>query len=99
MSDSVLLVCAISLNFLGMRWLALSLPVHWKQVYGEQLLSQRKQVVFRILAAVMFIFSLVLIMFADHATIAALVWIMSLTACAFSVAMMLSRKANRLRFI
>jgi len=98
MPDWFLLLLAAILNVIAMRFLALSLPVHWKQVFVESEITQTKQYGFRIFSSLIFFISLVLFIRADHPTIAVIAWVMSLIVSAIFIAMVLSRNARYLRF-
>lgn len=94
--DAFLLLVALVTSVTGMGWLALSVDVHWLRVYGNTPgNSPMKRL--RILGALALAFSLALCLMVDHASMAALVWIMSLTAAALSIAFILTWRAHWLR--
>lgn len=84
------LAAAIACSGLGFAWLALSMEVHWEQVRGPGPASPSTVRLLRVLGAAGLALSLVLCAVADHPTMAALVWIMSLALGAFCVAMTLT---------
>lgn len=97
MSDHLLLGGAVLLNIAGFAWLALAMDAHWKQVRGSGKPSQGGRIVLRLLAGMAFLTSLLLCNLSDHRTIAALVWVMALTAGALAVAFMLTWRPSWLR--
>ncbi|MDR6990717.1 MULTISPECIES: DUF3325 domain-containing protein [Luteimonas] len=84
-----LLTAALLASVLGMAWLALAMPAHGQQVWGAPVSPERARVL-RGLGSVALAVSLALCLASDHASMAALVWIMSLAAAAFLVAMTLA---------
>lgn len=97
MSDSLPLVGAVLLNIAGFGWLALAMDAHWKRVRGSGKQTPGGQRLLRLAAAVAFLISLALCNLSDHATIAALVWVMALTAGALTVAFSLTWRPVWLR--
>src|SRR5262245_45136253 len=85
-STTALLAAALIASTFGMAWLALAKPAHWLQVRGAEPLMASRQRVLRMLGVTSLGASLLLCLFADHPSMAALVWIMSLAAAALSVA-------------
>ncbi|MBA3597302.1 MAG: DUF3325 domain-containing protein [Methylibium sp.] len=90
LTQALLLAGALLSGLLGIAWLALAMEVHWHQVRGEQPLSRGLQRMLRLLGMVALAASLSLCLRADHATMAALVWVMALVASALAVAFTLS---------
>ncbi|MET0378471.1 MAG: DUF3325 domain-containing protein [Spongiibacteraceae bacterium] len=90
MSDALLLFLALLCNVAGLAWLALAMDVHWRQVRGDQATPPRVVPVLRGLGAVALMVSLGLCLRVDHASMAALVWVMALAAAALVVAFTLS---------
>lgn len=90
MSDPHLLAGAVLLNVAGFAWLALAMDGHWKQVRGGETPPQQRRLRLRLAAGAAFLISLLLCNLTDHATIAALVWVMALTAGALLVAVALT---------
>jgi hypothetical protein len=90
MSEAWPFVAELLLNILGLSWMALAMDAHWRQVLRSDSLAPRGAVVLRSLGTSALVLSLYLCLRADHATMAALVWIMSLAAAALSVAFTLA---------
>jgi len=97
MSDDLLLAGAMLLNIAGFAWLALAMDTHWQEVSGGGKTPRRGRTPLRIAAAVAFLMSLLACKLCDHASIAALVWVMSLTAGALLVAFALTWRPGLLR--
>jgi hypothetical protein len=97
-SEALLLLLAALSAFAGMAWCALAMEVHWQQVTGTaQALPRARRRGLRLAGALGLLASLVLSLMADHATMAALVWVMLLALSAFGVAMLLSWQPQVLR--
>ena len=94
MPDSLMLLFAFILALAGMGWLALAMEVHWEQVYSETACPSALQRRLRWLGGLALLGSLVLCLAVDHATMAALVWFMTLAASAIMVAFTLSWRAR-----
>jgi hypothetical protein len=89
MVKALLLIVAFLICTSGMAWLALSLEAHWRQLRnGPPSLASVRQL--RLMGWTAIIGSLPLCLAADHASMAALVWIMTLAASALSVAFSLT---------
>jgi urea transporter len=84
---------ALLVSLAGMGWLALSMPVHAQQVWGRMLAARTARGV-RALGASGLAVSLALCLGADHASMAALVWIMSLAAAALTIAFTLAWRSH-----
>jgi len=98
MSEALLLSLAALSALAGMAWLALAMEVHWRQVTGTvQALPRARRRGLRLVGALGLLASLALSLSADHATMAALVWVMLLALSAFAVAMLLSWRPQALR--
>lgn len=97
MSDHLVLAGAVLLNVAGFAWLALAMDVHWKQVCESGKPPQGRRMLLRSTASAAFLISLLLCNRTDHGTIAALVWVMALTAGALAVAFMLTWRPSWLR--
>jgi len=97
MPDQLALAGAVLLNVAGFAWLALAMDVHWNQVRGSGKLSQGRRTLLRLTASSAFLISFLLCNLSDHATIAALVWVMALTAGALLVAFTLTWRPPLLR--
>ena len=90
MPDAVMLAAALAASVLGMAWLALAMETHWEQVRGTAPLPARTVRALRLLGAAGLGASLALCLAVDHASMAALVWVMGLAASALAVAFTLS---------
>lgn len=91
-----LLLAAILASFASMGWLALSMPVHAAQAWGHAPGSGMLRVL-RWLGIGGIVVVLLLCLRADHATMAVLVWLMTLTGAALMVAFLLATRAGWLR--
>ncbi len=83
----------------GLAWLALAMPTHWQQVCGSRAQPARAVTVLRVLGALALAGSLLLCLRADHASMAALVWVLLLTAMSMTVAFMLTWRPRWLRLL
>ena len=90
MPDAMMLAAALAASVLGMAWLALAMETHWEQVRGTAPLPARTVRALRLLGTVGLGASLALCLAVDHASMAALVWVMGLAASALAVAFTLS---------
>jgi hypothetical protein len=90
MPDAMMLAAALAASVLGMAWLALAMETHWEQVRGTAPLPARTVRALRLLGAAGLAASLALCLAVDHASMAALVWVMGLAASALAVAFTLS---------
>ncbi len=90
MPDAMMFAAALAASVLGMAWLALAMETHWEQVRGTAPLPARTVRALRLLGAVGLAASLALCLAVDHASMAALVWVMGLAASALAVAFTLS---------
>ena len=90
MSDAAMLLGALVSSIVGFAWIALAMNVHWQQVRSDATLTRSSEITLRILGTGALIASLALCLSVDHASMAALVWIMSLAAAALLIAFMLS---------
>ncbi|MFZ6679047.1 DUF3325 domain-containing protein [Undibacterium sp. Tian12W] len=99
MPDTLFLIVALAASVAGMGWLALAMEVHWEQVRGT--LPQTPQLVTRLrcLGAAGLFASLLLCLKVDHASMAALVWIMAVAFAAISTAFTLTWRPHWLRVL
>lgn len=74
----------------GMGCLALAMESHWEQVRGSARASRRAVTALRVLGVAGLLGSLLACLRADHASMAALVWVMTLAASALTVAFSLT---------
>ena len=93
---AVPLAAALLMAVAGMAWLALAMPVHAHQAWGE-LPSPRARRALRGLGFVALGLALVLCLRVDHASMAVLVWVMALAGAALSIALALAWHPRRLR--
>ena len=89
---------AVIAGVAGMGWLALAMDVHWQQVRGQ---APSRNAVLRLRGLGVFglIVALVLCLRTDHASMAALVWVMVLTAGALAVTLTLAWRPHWLRVL
>jgi O-antigen/teichoic acid export membrane protein len=84
----------------GMGWLALSLDNHWQQVTGtRQAHDNVRNSCLRLFGALGLILSLGLCLAVDHASMAALVWVMLLAAAAVCTAITLTWRPHWLKLL
>ena len=89
MDKIALLFAAIVICICGMAWFALSLDAHWRQLRsGSPSLALVRQL--RLLGWISMGVSLLLCLSADHASMASLVWVMTVAASALIVAFTLT---------
>ncbi len=98
MHDAALLATALVLNVAGMAWLALAMEAHWEQVRGDAL-SQARVWRLRVLGALGLLAALVLCLWVDHASMAVLVWVMTLAGAALGIAFTLTWRPRWLRLM
>lgn len=99
MPDELRLVIALLLSICGMAWLALAMKVHWQQVRAGAAPSVVNIVTLRCLGAVALSLSLWICLQVDHASMASLVWVMSLAASALFVAFILTWRPRYLAWL
>lgn len=97
--SSWLLVVAALCALAGMARLALAMPVHWQQAQGTAKLESRAARRLRIGGGAGLFAALLLCLAADHVSMAALVWLMLLSASAVSVAVLLAYRPRWLRWL
>lgn len=97
MHEALLLGAALLAALAGMGWLALAMQVHWEQACGAAVQAPAR--LLRVLGALALAGSLGLCLVVDHASMAALVWVMALAAAALAVAMALSWRPRWLRIL
>lgn len=84
---------------LGMAWLALAMDAHWAQVRPGQPLPASLARRLRWGGALAMGTSLALCLHVDHPSMAILVWVMMLTACALLTALTLAGRPRWLRVL
>lgn len=87
---ALLLLGALAASIAGLGWLALALDAHWAQARGAAARTSNQRYALRVLGVAALALSLLLCLRADHATIGALVWVMTLAAGALAVAFTLA---------
>ena len=90
MPESLVLLLAALANLAGLGWLALSIEVHWAQVRGPVPPTRRTVRCLRTLGVGGLVASLLLCLRADHASMATLVWCMTLAGAALAIAFVLA---------
>jgi len=95
--DALLLAAALAANVIGLGWFAVSMEVHWEQVRGAEPQARRTVVQLRWLGALGVFASLLLCLAVDHASMASLVWFMTLAGGALAIAFTLSWRPRVLR--
>jgi uncharacterized protein DUF3325 len=99
MADPLLLAGSFALSICGMAWLALAMKPHWAQVRGASAHSASTARKLRFAAAAALLLSLVVCLLVDHASMAALVWVMNVSASALIVAMTLAYRPGWLSWL
>lgn len=99
MAEPLLLAAAFLASVCGMSWLALAMKPHWAQVRGSAPYSTTTARNLRAAGAVALLLSLVVCLLVDHASMASLVWVMSVSASALIVAMTLTYKPRWLSWL
>ncbi|HMJ15274.1 MAG TPA: DUF3325 domain-containing protein [Polyangiaceae bacterium] len=99
MAEALLLSAAALCSSAGMGWLAVAMKPHWAQVRGAQTLAARGAVTLRVLGVLSLAASLVLCSWADHPSMAALVYVMTLTGSALLVALTLAWRPRLLSLL
>lgn len=92
MSDALMLSLAWISSVAGMAWLALAMNAHWRQIRAGEPPAR----LLRVLGVVALSLSLALCLAADHVSMAALVWVMAVTAAALTVALTLTWRPGAL---
>lgn len=99
MADAWLRALSFVCAFAGMGWLALSMKPHWLQVGSAVPHSRPLARKLRWFGGSCLTLSLALCLASDHASMAVLVWIMSLSASALLVAMALAHAPRSLAWL
>ena len=96
MPEALLFIAAQLCCVIGLGWLALSMEPHWRQLRGSQLLRPAVVTSLRLLGSFALVASLVICVVADHPSMAALVWPMTLASSALLVAFTLTWRPHTL---
>ena len=100
MLELIWLVLALALNLAGMGWLAQAMDVHWSQVRpGAEPASAATVRALRWLGGGALFASFILCLAADHASMAALVWVMALAGAALITALSLAWRPTLLKVL
>lgn len=100
MAEVYWLILAALAALAGMGWFALSLDNHWLQVMTQDAQQMRRRNLgLRMLGASSLVAALLFCLFADHASMAVLVWVMLLAASAVTTAMILTWQPQWLRVL
>lgn len=94
MLEALLLFAALLANLLGMVWLALAMDAHWRQVRAGTPWRPATAKRLRAAGVAALAASLACCLRVDHASMAVLVWIMTLAAAALAVAFALAWRAR-----
>lgn len=94
----IALILAALSCFAGFAWLALAMNVHWQQVMATgSAPSAPVRKILRVLGWLGLLVSAMFCFIADRPSMAALVWLMLLAACAPSIGMLLAWRPQLLR--
>lgn len=99
MADTLLLSLALSCCVCGMAWFALAMKAHWKQVRGTQPLARGTRLTLRVMGTLALLVSLVTYLRVDHASMAWLVWVMSLAPSVLILAFTLAWRPRWLSWL
>lgn len=99
MPDALFFVVAFAAGLAGFGWLALAMDVHWAQADPGRPQGPADVRRLRGLGAVALGVSLAACLAVDHASMAALVWVMTLAAAALATAFALSWRPRWLRVL
>lgn len=98
MAEALALCLAALFSLTGMGWLALSLEVHWRQIFGRKAaLTAGTAIRLRLAGWASLLLSAVLCFIADRPSMASLVWVMLVAGAAASIALLLAWRAHWLR--
>lgn len=99
MPDAVLLAFALALSLIGMASIALTMEAHWAQVCEGLPQSPAAVLRLRVAGSVSLAAALVLCLIVDHASMAVLVWVMTMAGSALAVAFTLTWQPRWLRVL
>jgi hypothetical protein len=92
--ESLVLLLAALTNLAGLGWLALAMDVHWEQACGPVPATRGALRCLRVLGTSGLVASLLLCLHVDHASMAMLVWCMTLAGAALTIAFTLTWRAR-----
>lgn len=95
----IALIVATLSCFAGFVWLALAMNAHWAQVMDTSAPSAQVRKTLRMLGSLGLLVSIVFCFIADRPSMAVLVWLMLLAACAPTVGMLLAWRPQLLRIV
>lgn len=100
MAETLALYLAALLSLTGMGWLALSLEVHWRQIFGRNVqLTASAANWLRLAGWSGLLLSAICCFIADRPSMAVLVWVMLLAGAATTIALLLAWRAHWLRLL
>lgn len=99
MPDALLLAIALALSLTGMASLALTMETHWAQVCEDRPQSPAAMLRLRVVGSASLAAALVPCLIVDHASMAVLVWVMTMAASALAVAFTLTWQPRWLRVL
>ena len=99
MRDALLLVIGFLCSACGMALLALAMKAHWQQAREQDGPSRSAAFKLRVIGGLALVVSLWLCLQVDHVSMAALVWVMSLTASALIVSFTLNWRPRLLGWL
>lgn len=100
MAEALALCLAALFSLAGMGWLALSLEVHWRQIFGgDAVLSSTRANGLRLAGWMSLLLSAVFCFIADRPSMASLVSVMLLAGAATAIALLLAWRAHWLRVL
>lgn len=94
MPEALFLLLAVVANIVGLGWLALAMDVHWEQALGPVPASRATVMLLRVLGVSGLAASLLSCLRVDHASMASLVWFMTLAGSALAIAFTLTWRAR-----
>lgn len=100
MAEALTLSLAALLSLTGMGWLALSLEVHWRQIFGRKaVLTASAANWLRLVGWTGLLLSAICCFIANRPSMAVLVWVMLLAGAATTISLLLAWRAHWLRVL
>ena len=94
MAEALTLCLAALFSLTGMGWLALSLEVHWRQIFGRKaVLTASAANWLRLAGWIGLLLAAICCFIADRPSMAVLVWVMLLAGAATTIALLLAWRA------